>query len=163
MDQYIGPNKVLGLVKQDLKTPSGGDVVEVQYEGEHLPEVMTQMAFDKLVTELPTAYSDRDQQGLSDRRFKLMTAEIIKVIMEWDIKMIELKPLLQAVGDSVQDGVERAGNYLWTHDERTWVPGMSFMNERTLLEAERVLKSIPRNKKDGQDDGSTISPGDASD
>jgi len=144
-DQYIGPNKVLGLVKQDFLTPSGRDVVEVQYEGEHTPELMSQMAFDQLVTETPSDYND-----LRDRKFRQMVPGIITLITEWDIKTVELKPLLGQVGDSLQDAMERAGNYLWTHDERTWVPGMSFMTERTLLEAERVLQSIPKKDATGE-------------
>jgi hypothetical protein len=144
MDQYIGPNQVMGLVKQDFKTPAGSDVIEVQYKGEHTPELMSQMAFDFLVTETPTDYND-----LRDRKFRKMVPQIIAIITEWDLKAIELKAFLGTIGDSLQDAMEKASNYLWTHDTRTWVPGMSFMNERTLLEAERVLQSIP--KKDGSE------------
>jgi hypothetical protein len=78
-----------------------------------------------------------------------MVPQIIAIITEWDLKAIELKAFLGTIGDSLQDAMEKASNYLWTHDTRTWVPGMSFMNERTLLEAERVLQSIP--KKDGSE------------
>lgn len=151
MEQYIGPNKVLGLVKQDFQTPSGKDVVEVQYEGAHTPELMSQMAFNLLVTEKPSDYND-----LRDRKFRQMIPGILTLITEWDLKSIELKPLLQQIGDNCQDAMERASNYLWTKDDRTWIPGMSFLNERTLLEAERVLKLIGK-KEDGPEPKVTTS------
>lgn len=137
MDQYIGPNKVVGLVKEEFITPAGNEVVMVQYQGEHPPELMSKKSFDLLVTPAPSDYTD-----LRARKFEKMLPDIITVLTEFDLKFDEIKPLFEHIAESLQNAFDKANNWLWTHDDRQWVPGMNSLNQRTLLEAEKVLSSM---------------------
>ena len=46
---------------------------------------------------------------------------------------------MKHVHDTIMDHFERASNYLWTGDDRNWIQGMNFSNNRTIIETQKIL------------------------
>lgn len=135
-NQYIGPNKVVGIVENELKTPMGHEIVEIVFES--IPKIlMPKKAFDLLSRNTPMDYT-----SYTKMKVELIGRELVALIMEYDIRNLEMVILMKFTADLMQDAFERASNFLWTGDDKQWISGMSFLNERTLLEAERVIKRI---------------------
>lgn len=139
--QYVGPNKILGITKEAITTPSGGEVFRVVYDNNH-SELMTKRAFDLLVTEKATDLTD-----LRERKFRALIPQFITLMMEYDFKSMDCNPFLNRIMDSLQENFDRASNYLWTKDDKEWVPGFNFVEQRTLLECDKVLKAINEDGK----------------
>lgn len=142
---YVGPNKVFGLVKEELTTPSGGEVFRVVYENGR-SEIMTKKSYDLLATENPT-----DHTELRERKFKIVIPAFITLMMEYDFKSMDCHPFLNKLMDSLQENYDRASNFLWTGDDKSWIPGFNFVENRTLIECNKVLHSIKSEavKEDG--------------
>jgi len=140
--KYFGPNLILGTEEATFKTPMGKDVVKVKFEDTNMPDINIPVkALENFVTDT----KELDYTQLREKQTLIIANEIIAMILEYDVKSIDLSHLLSFTGDKCQDALERASNLLWTGDDKQWIPGMSFMNERTLLEAEQILKGIEKN------------------
>lgn len=135
-EQYIGPFKVIGITEDVAKTPAGKGVVKVIYE-DRPAEIMTKKGFDLLVKNEPV-----DLGTVQKEKFDILIPEIISVMAEYDIRMFELSALLTRVNETIESHFERAASFLWTGDDRNWIPGMNFLNNRTLIESDKILKSI---------------------
>lgn len=138
-DRYIGPFKVIGITKLDVKTPRGSEVVKVLYENRPA-EIMPLASFELVVTPEPT-----DLTNLQRRRFDVLIPKIVEELAEMDVRMFELPGLLNKVHETVTDHFERASSYLWTGDDRNWTHGMNFMNNRTIIETHKVLLEMEGN------------------
>lgn len=141
-DLYWGPNKILGVSKSDKKTPGGEEIVVLHLDDKYSQTLevpaksFKEFSTDKLV----------DASNFREKRNEKMAQEIVALIMEYDIKSSDIISLLNHVGTKLQNGFERASNWLWTGDDKTWIPGMSFMDNRTILEADNILKQVPNDR-----------------
>lgn len=142
-DQYLGPFKVMGIVKQKVKTPLGGEVVEVLYENRP-SEIMPTKAVDMFSTSEPTDFT-----SLQKKRFDYLIPKLIEQMSEVDVRMFELSSLVAKVHETVTDHFERASNYLWTGDDRNWVVGINYMNNRTIMETHKVLLEMDSDENAG--------------
>ena len=77
----------------------------------------------------------------------------IASISEWDVKVSETETLLNAIqaetlgfvnalGFEIDSNFNRATNFLWTNNDKEFIPGVNAMNGRTLLEAQKITKGI---------------------
>lgn len=140
--QYIGPFKVLGLVKlDDYQTPSGGDVVRVLLVNKS-PILMTLKSFNAFVTEKPVELTDYREKVVDE-----MSTEIIKVIMEYNLTNIDISYLLKKVGNRILDSYERACNMLWTGNDNLWIPGVPYSDTRSIIEADLILQGKSKHVK----------------
>lgn len=137
--QFIGPRRVIGVsVEESLLTNGGAEIVKVLYDGGH-SEVMPAKSFAILVTNEPT-----DWTQLSQRRIADLTRKVLMVLAEHDLKAGEIANLTASVGNELHNSFNRATNYLWTKDDGLFTPGYNVVLDRSLLEADIIIKSIPQ-------------------
>jgi len=138
--QYIGPDKVIGLVKiEDYKTPSGGEVIKVLFEGKE-SQIMTLKAFESFVSQKPVKDTD-----FRLAKFEIMSTEVMNILLEYDIKQVDLTTFFQFNAERVLDSFERATNMAWTAADSIYTPGIDVMNNRTIVEADILQKGLRLN------------------
>jgi hypothetical protein len=107
-------------------------------------------SFESLVTEKPTDLTD-----LGNRKIAFVRDAVVNAILEWDATALELEGILQRVSNKISNVFDRTGHFIFTKEiygkgmDNTWVPGTNFTHYRSLLECDKVLKSV------GKDDATT--------
>lgn len=135
---YVGSNKVSSVaVVDNYKTPMGSNLVDVTYESGAI-ERFTKKTYELVVTDVAS-----DASIVRRTKFNAMVPSIITVICEFDLKVSEMQSLLQEVANSLDNSFGRATNYVWTNDDRQYVPNSNPLFDRGVLDADRILKSIP--------------------
>lgn len=99
----------------------------------------------------------KDHNHIRDARFSVLVPEIINKIQEYDLPVSDVNALLQDVAREIDNHFSRATNWLWTKDDKRYIPGFNPMNEITLVMANEVNSSIP--KHDTGPDTSTETAG----
>lgn len=137
--QYIAKKTVMGfVVVEDLKTPLGGEIIEVLY-ADGSKELMPKKTFNLIVSE-----TERDESKAAAEKFKYMTRDILAVIADYDMKFFEMEYLITLIKNSILDNINRANNYLWTKDDSKHISGYDMLNEITLTNVQNILKDIPK-------------------
>lgn len=137
--QFIGPRKVIGVsIEEGITTNGGGPIVKVLYDGGH-SDLMPSKSFQVLVSEEP-----RDWTQLSQVRLADLTRKILMVLAEHDIKAGEIQNLVNGLANELHNSFNRATNFLWTKDDGMFTPGYNVILDRSLLEADLIIKSIPQ-------------------
>jgi hypothetical protein len=139
-NRFVGPRKVMALVSDVAKTSLGNDIIAIMYEG-GAKEIMTLKAFEALVTPEATDFTD-----VSKRRINLLVIEFLKIIAELDLKSGEVETLCRGLSNELMNSMNRASNFLWTGNDEQFVPGYDIMMDRSLLEADLIIKKIPNVK-----------------
>lgn len=138
---FIGPNQIFGIVQEEQRTPGGKEIVKVVYEGGKLsPETMPLATFEILVSEAP-----HDYNWLREKRYKKLLEEMTALCLETDVRYSDIKHLATKFAEKLDSAFERATNYLWTSDDKQWIPGINSLSDRTILEADKILKQIKPN------------------
>ena len=136
--KYVGPNEITGVVILDEKTPKGGEMVKVLYKDERLPsETMPKTAFEVLVSDEP-----RDWNHVRETRYKKLILEITELFLEHGVLYSDNSHVLDTVKKKVEAAYDRATNYLWTKDDPQFVPGYHPLAFRSILDADKILRSI---------------------
>lgn len=139
--RFIGPNKVVGVVILEEKTPKGKNLVKVMYESNSVPaEVMPMVTFETLVSEQP-----KDWNWVRDQRYAELLKEIAGLCLEYDVVFSDIGALCQAIKNKLEASFDRATNYLWTKDDAQFIPGFPALAFRSLLQADAILKEIKTN------------------
>ena len=147
-DKYIGQGKVLGIVKEEGKTPLGGEIIKVMFHGDQHSMIMSKVAFDAFAT--PNAI---DANLLQELKFRILVPKIRSLLADYFIQAYEMTALFNKAGHSISDDFDRVANFLWTHEDARWVPGMAFNSFLSVLEADMMLKKIPPKDEPKKDDG----------
>ena len=143
-DLYWGLSKSVGVSKSGEKTQEGAELLVLHLDDRKTQtQLVPEKSFKAFATDKPI-----DHTQFRDKRNEIIAQDIVRLIMEYDIKSADIISLFNHVGTKMQNAFEHASNWLWTGDVKQWIPGFSFMDNRTLLEAERVLKQIPSNEGD---------------
>jgi hypothetical protein len=140
--QYIGPNEIFGLEKTGKTTPKGIEIVKVNYKDGMFPEEFPITTFERIVSVTP-----QDYNYIREMKHKQLINDLTATIMENDIKLEDLTYVCKTVADKIQDSYERACNFLLTKNDKTWIPGVSFLSGRSVLEMEAILKTIGEDGK----------------
>jgi hypothetical protein len=141
-EQYFGEKQVQSLVKEDVKTYSGKDILTVVYV-DGSKELMSQASFDALVTD-----EKSDATNLQKRKFTFLVLKIAETLSEYDVKFGEIGQLMHLAGENLIAAANRASHYLWTKDSVPFIPdGNDAINNRSLLEADLIIRSIPNGKE----------------
>lgn len=137
--RFIGPRAVAMVAEEaEIKTPAGADVVMVHYEG-GFKEIMPKLSFEILVLDKPTDWND-----LRERKLKEMQEAVLAVMAERDFKAGEIESFKVKLENSLLNSFNRATHFLWSKDDPSFVPGYNVVLDRSLLEAEMVLRTIPK-------------------
>lgn len=136
--QYIGPRKVAEVVPEEFKTHGGKNTVTVKYEG-GFSEFMPLATFELLVTEKPTDFT-----APAKRKHAAILKDLMAVLAEYDLKGGEIESLTNGLSNELFNAFNKATHLLWTNgDNNNFTPGSNTVLERSLLEADRVIKSYP--------------------
>lgn len=137
-EQFIGPRKVSEVVPEEFKTHGGKNTVTVKYEGGY-SEFMPLASFQLLVTAEPTDFTD-----LAKRKHKAILTDLMAVLAEYDVKGGEAEMIANGLSNELFNAFNKATHLLWTSgDSNNFTPGSNTVLERSLLEADRVIKSFP--------------------
>lgn len=143
--KYFGAYKILGIAKEDVTTPSGNEIVKVLLENS-LPILATIKTLDIVVTDEPS-----DATVVQNKKFDVMIPEIMKVIAEYDLYAFETESLVRRIIQSFSNSLDRATNYLWTKDDKAWIQNADSTMVRSLLEVDKLLKTIPSDEGKSED------------
>lgn len=106
-----------------------------------------------------TSYgSDMTTEEKAAERKEILT-EMISLACEYDLSITEIEGVLNilnneannlfsALGYQIDNAYDRATNFLWSGDDKTFIPGYDQSKDLTLVQAKIVLDSIPTEKKD---------------
>lgn len=152
VEQFIGPRKVAHVVEEEFKTHGGKDTVTVHYEG-GFSEFMPKAEFESIVTEEPTDFTN-----LAKRKHAIILKELMAVLAEHDLKGGEIEMITNGLSNELFNAFNKATHLLWTKgDSNTFTPGGNTVLERSLLEADRVIKSFPDKPVEEKKDNGTTS------
>lgn len=141
-EQYIGEKQVQSLVEESIKTYSGKDILTVVYV-DGTKEMMSKASFEALVTDKVS-----DATDLQKRKFTFLVLKVAETMAEYDIKFGEINQVMHLAGQNLIDAANRASHYLWTKDSVPFIPdGNDAINNRSLLEADLIIRSIPNGKE----------------
>lgn len=115
----------------------GAELVRVHFNADGVfPELLPKTTYERLVSAEPVELT-----LLRELRYKPLIDNLTQVMMEYDVKFSDLGYVGKALVNKIEDAFERASNYLWTKNDATWTPGVDYRSDRTILEAEAVLKT----------------------
>lgn len=134
---FIGKEKVASVVVCDQKTPMGSEMVDVTLENERTIR-LTKKTYELVVTDIAS-----DDSILRRTKFNSMVPAIIAVIAEYDIKACDINALLQEVAGSIDNSFNRAVSFRLTNDDLMYIPNSNPLFDRSLLEADAIIRSIP--------------------
>lgn len=141
--QFIGPRKVEKVVDEEFKTYGGNDTVTVHYSG-GFSEFMPKLEFEAMVTNKPTDFTT-----LIGGKHKRILAELIAVLAEHDMKGGEIETITNGLSNELFNAFNKATHLLWTDgDNNNFTPGGNTVLERSLLEADKVIKQFPNTIKE---------------
>jgi hypothetical protein len=140
MEKFIGPRKIELIAETEFKTHGGKDVVKVMYDG-GFSEIMPKSECEFLQEDKATDYNQ-----LRKKKMGRILEEVLTVIAEHDLKAADIEALKAGIENELYNSFNRATHFLWTKDDKSFIPGNNVVLERSLLEADLVLKTI--NKKD---------------
>lgn len=139
--QFIGPYEVIGISAEEMKTPSGGEVVRVTFETA-AAKIMPKRTFDLLVAKEPTDFTSVEEKLLNK-----ICEGLFDYLKEWDVTAIQLESLLLLMSRVGKGMFDKASHTAFTKEVygvsqiETWQRGApSFTDYRTLLECEMIVK-----------------------
>lgn len=98
---YIGPDKV-------KSTEEMGDMVKVVFENKEIPVFLKKKMYDKSIS-----LSSETATELRTRRLQPIMEDVVKVLMDWDVKICEVEPLFMSITDFLNDKISYASAKLW--------------------------------------------------
>ena len=145
--KYIGTEEITSFEDIRFKTSLGSHCVKytvhrkVEREGEVVKEydvtkIITKKLFDSITTDQPT-----NMESLRDRHMGQAITAVMQVLMEYGLESKDAPYFLTQLGHRIQDAFERSAHFKWFGNDENWYPGMSFMDEISLLEADIEMKS----------------------
>jgi len=140
---FLGPNEVEKIDPQEQKTPAGKPIVKVIFKGENVrSETMPLHVFNLLKTTEP-----KDYNWIRETKHAQLFKDLAALCLEADVKFSDLAYVCKELCNKLQDGFERASSFLWTGDDKAWIPGFDHRSDLTLLQADAVLKKIQSDGK----------------
>lgn len=134
--QYIGSKKIFALTPEEITTPSGDKVLRVQFEDGSY-ELMPEKAIKVFATTKPI-----DPTSLREIRGNVITTALLEALLEYNVSVGDMDYYLTRLSKRFSDAMDRAINYLWREDDSQFVSGSNPMGTATLLDAEKIIKSI---------------------
>lgn len=134
---FFGPFEVEETENVGL-TPEGKPVLRLHFKDRSITEVVPQHVFEAVATPAPIDFT-----ALREKRYVPLIEAMTSAMLEHDIRYEDIQYVLNSVMGKCDAAFDRASNFLWTGNDKAWIPGAkSFYVERTLLEADAVLKKL---------------------
>lgn len=114
---------------------------------------MTKELYPMIAEYITYIVSDMTPENKSSARHIFLN-KVMSILTEYNISVAEVEPflnpflaeftgLINSISFEIDNTFNRATNYLWTKNDKDFVPGTDMMSERTLLEAQKVNREIP--------------------
>lgn len=129
--KFYGPFEVANVV--DLEN----GMVTVQYSNGK-SEKLTKKAF-----EVGSSDERKDWNYVQEMKMASMMKDIMATIMAHDIQKFEMDAILKSIIANINGRFDRAINYLWNKND-TYNPALNPIDSFSILEAEEVIKTIPK-------------------
>lgn len=135
MEKYYADKKILGVtVLEDVKTPSGADIVKIIFE-DGSEQITSKARYDLIVTDEISDLSTA-QQKLNARVGSLL----FSTLHEYDIKLGEVNAVSDSMVQLVEAGHSKAASYLW---------GASYLDIPLLSVNKILLQHATEKSNDG--------------
>lgn len=104
-----------------------------------------------------SSLNEKDETVAKENRTKFLQGALI-LVAEYSIKQRDIDVLFEkmaglitketfnAIGNSINENYNRVTNFVWTGDDRKFIPGTNPLDEVTFLEAKVFLEKIDANK-----------------
>lgn len=142
--KYIGGNEIESVSISEIKTPNGCNIIDVVFKGgaaKSYPEkIMPYIVTDKL----------SDDTTVQDRRLMPIVRECMEVILEQDMDYGDIETFTKQLYSNLTFHYDRAESFMWKGNDKEFVPGFESRRGVSLLDAYKVLASIPRDKKEDE-------------
>lgn len=145
--EYIGPNKVFGLQREDFTTPTGQEVVRVLFENAP-PKIMPIAMYKQLATPEPTDYTT-----LGDKKVAIIKNALVMLLLEYDATSLEIQTILGGLADLISNMFDKAAHVSLGKEIygdpllKDWVPGTNFSHYRTILESHAIVDRAMKNEQ----------------
>mgnify|MGYP001581378689 CR=1 FL=1 len=130
-DQYIGEKKVASVTDTGTRTPSGSLIKLVTYE-DGTKELFSSLMLDKIISE-----TSCDLTALREKRLIPVVETLLKVLLDWGIKLSELSYMSLLLSQSLDFNQKEALLKLWN----AWGPKLQSPDDVDLITMDKVLKA----------------------
>lgn len=130
---YIADKKIKDTKEAGYATPQGTPIIEVEYEGGAV-ERMSHIRYELIVTDKKS-----DLNEVREKLTKRLGAMIYSIMIEYDLKLDEIDPVLNTAADMVNGASREAANQLF---------GVSHSDERSLVMINKILWDKHGDKSD---------------
>lgn len=135
---YFGPAEIIMVKEMPYKTPDGGDVVKVILDRKVQPyEILPKKSFEKLCSFEPI-----EDTLFRENRYKPVLEKLAEVLLNEGVIYADEAYVCKALHEKLNTSFEKATHFLWTKGEEEFIPGIHELSNRSLLEADVILKQI---------------------
>lgn len=149
--KYLGPDKIVGVELLTIKTPSGGNIFE--FETERVGQDNVRYTEKEIVPEKSVAIAVGDQPKdytkLFQDKMNVIIPEIVNVIEEYNLDFSQVDALTRSLTISLDLRFNRALSFLFTGDDKNFIPGFDPRNSVSVLGTEKVIAAIPNSDAEG--------------
>jgi hypothetical protein len=140
-ETFIGSNKIKEINPSGEVTPKGKEIFCVEYTSGK-KEFYVRDILDVIITDTPS-----DASKASQKRVEFIIDKVFNdVLKEFDARALDMESIARGIIMQFDNHLNRAENYLWTKNDKEYVPGFNPMYERSLFDAERINNSIPKDE-----------------
>lgn len=136
-NRYIGPRKILFVVEEKFKTNAGNDIVTVNFDGGKTL-LMPKRSYEFLVSDKPTDFTELGRKNMS-----AIVREMLALLAEHHFTGDDIDKLTIQLSNELMNSFNKATHILWMGESNTFTPGDNPVLERSLLEADTIIKTTP--------------------
>ena len=149
-DEYVGkfygPEKIIGIEVVDKKTPLGAMIFSLTLEKEVRD---TKYTHKELTTEQSLAMNVSDDGSIdytkmSENLMNELVTKTIELMQEYNISYSQVDLFCKGLAQVLDMYYDRSVSYLFTGDGDQFIPGWQPKTDVSLLDAVRVIDSIPK-------------------
>lgn len=143
---FYGPSEVVTVIEMPYKTPSGKDVVKVVLDRKVQPyEIVPKATFEAMASLEPI-----DDTTFQGKRYAIVLKQFSEILLENGIIYSDVPYVCKTLHNNLSACYERATNLLWTGNDEEYISGVHELSNRSLLEAEAIMKKFQKNDTDTQ-------------
>lgn len=140
--KYIGSEEIESIVESETQTPAGGKMIDVVFKGG------TSRSYPEKV--MPYIITDEisDDTSLQEKRLTPIVRECIETVLEYDMDFGDIETFTKQLFSNLNFHYDRAESFMWKGNDTDFVPGFDSRRGVSVLDAYKVLASIPNEKSD---------------
>ena len=128
---YIGPNKIRTLTKSKRSTYFGKEVYQIEYEN-GIKEERPKEIIEKIAGK-----EQYDWSTLRDKIGRIVTEQILIILLETEIKLEDIDFVLQLTARSLNENLEKVTEFLWKKK----------IHDRTIHDVQEILTKFQEDER----------------